>query len=34
MRKIGLALYGGRSWAMAFHLGCMRALNDYGILDR
>jgi len=34
MRKIGLALSGGGSRAMAFHLGCLRALNDYGILDR
>ncbi|MCX5711739.1 MAG: patatin-like phospholipase family protein [Candidatus Omnitrophica bacterium] len=31
---IGLALSGGGSRAMAFHLGCLRALNDIGILDR
>ncbi len=31
---IGLALSGGGSRAMAFHLGCLRALNDLGILDR
>ena len=30
---IGLALSGGGSRAMAFHLGCLRALNDLGILD-
>ena len=27
---IGLALSGGGSRAMAFHLGCLRALNDMG----
>lgn len=32
--KIGLALSGGGSRAVAFHLGCMRALNDRGILDQ
>lgn len=32
--KIGLALSGGGSRAIAFHLGCLRALNDRGILDR
>jgi NTE family protein len=32
--KIGLALSGGGSRAMAFHLGCLRALHDRGILDR
>jgi len=32
--KIGLALSGGGSRAMAFHLGCLRALHDLGILDR
>lgn len=32
--KIGLALSGGGSRAMAFHLGCMRALHDYGVLER
>jgi NTE family protein len=33
-RKIGLALSGGGSRAMAFHLGCLRALNQLGLLDR
>ncbi|MEW8184699.1 MAG: patatin-like phospholipase family protein [Candidatus Thiodiazotropha endolucinida] len=32
--KFGLALSGGGSRAAAFHLGCMRALNDRGILDQ
>lgn len=32
--KIGLALSGGGSRAIAFHLGCMRALHDRGLLDR
>src|SRR5260221_4396749 len=32
--KIGLALSGGGSRAMAFHLGCLRALNQLGLLDR
>jgi len=32
--RIGLALSGGGSRAIAFHLGCMRALHDKGILDR
>lgn len=31
---IGLALSGGGSRAIAFHLGCLRALNDFGLLDR
>ena len=31
---IGLALSGGGSRAMAFHLGCLRALDDLGILER
>lgn len=31
---IGLALSGGGSRAIAFHLGCLRALNDLGILNR
>jgi NTE family protein len=31
---IGLALSGGGSRAIAFHLGCLRALHDRGILDR
>jgi len=32
--KIGLALSGGGSRAVAFHLGCMRALHDHGVLER
>lgn len=32
MTRIGLALSGGGSRAMAFHLGCLRALNDYDLL--
>lgn len=32
--KFGLALSGGGSRAAAFHLGCMRALDDRGILDQ
>ena len=32
--KIGLALSGGGSRAIAFHLGCLRALNQLGFLDR
>src|SRR5258708_18431265 len=32
--KIGLALSGGGSRAIAFHLGCLRALNRLGLLDR
>jgi len=31
---IGLALSGGGSRAIAFHLGCLRALHDRGILER
>lgn len=31
---IGLALSGGGSRAIAFHLGCLRALNDLGLLDK
>ena len=31
--NIGLALSGGGSRAIAFHLGCLRALHDLGILD-
>ena len=31
---IGLALSGGGSRAIAFHLGCLRALNDLGLLSR
>jgi NTE family protein len=30
---IGLALSGGGSRAMAFHLGCLRALHDLGVLE-
>lgn len=33
-RDVGLALSGGGARAMAFHLGCFRALNDLGVLDR
>jgi integrative and conjugative element protein (TIGR02256 family) len=33
-RNVGLALSGGGSRAMAFHLGCLRALYDRGVLDR
>lgn len=33
-RKVGLALSGGGSRAIAFHLGCLRALHDRGVLDR
>lgn len=32
--KIGLALSGGGCRAMAFHLGCLRAIRDAGLLDR
>ncbi len=32
--RIGLALSGGGSRAAAFHLGCLRALHDFGLLDR
>jgi len=32
--KIGLALSGGGSRAIAFHLGCLRALHQLGLLDR
>ncbi len=31
---IGVALSGGGSRAMAFHLGCLRALDDLGVLPR
>ncbi len=31
---IGLALSGGGSRAIAFHLGCLRALNDLDLLDQ
>src|SRR6266702_4765201 len=33
-RDIGIALSGGGSRAAAFHLGCLRALNDRGLLPR
>jgi len=33
-RDVGLALSGGGSRAIAFHLGCLRALHDRGALDR
>lgn len=32
--RIGLALSGGGSRAIAFHLGCLRALNELGVLDK
>lgn len=32
--RIGLALSGGGSRAIAFHLGCLRALNDRGLLSQ
>lgn len=32
--RIALALSGGGSRAMAFHLGCLRALHELGILQR
>src|SRR3546814_1286445 len=32
--KIGLALSGGGSRAIAFHLGCLRALHDRGVLPK
>ncbi|WP_321326794.1 patatin-like phospholipase family protein [uncultured Parasphingorhabdus sp.] len=34
MPKIGLALSGGGSRAIAFHLGCLRALHKSGVLNR
>jgi len=34
VKNIGLALSGGGSRAIAFHLGCLRALNDRDILKR
>jgi NTE family protein len=33
-RSLGLALSGGGSRAIAFHLGCMRTLNHMHLLDR
>ncbi len=32
--KIGLALSGGGSRAIAFHLGCLRALHERGVLEK
>jgi len=32
--KFGLALSGGGSRAMAFHLGCLRTLNEKNLLDK
>ena len=32
--KLALALSGGGSRAMAFHLGCLRALREAGLLDK
>lgn len=32
--RIGLALSGGGARAIAFHLGCLRALHQFGILQR
>lgn len=32
--KIGICLSGGGSRAMAFHLGCLRALHKHGILNK
>lgn len=33
-RNVGLALSGGGSRAIAFHLGCLRALHDLNLLNR
>lgn len=33
LRRIGLALSGGGLRAVAYHLGCLRALHDRGLLD-
>jgi predicted acylesterase/phospholipase RssA/proteasome lid subunit RPN8/RPN11 len=33
-RDVGLAFSGGGFRAVAFHLGCLRALHDRGVLDR
>ncbi len=33
-QKIGLALSGGGSRAIAFHLGCLHALHELGVLDK
>lgn len=32
--KIGLSLSGGGSRAIAFHLGCLRALHELGVMDK
>lgn len=32
--RIGLALSGGGSRAIAFHLGCLRALEEIGVMDK
>lgn len=34
IRDVGLALSGGGSRGIAFHLGCLRALHDRGVLER
>jgi NTE family protein len=34
VRDIGLALSGGGARALAFHLGCLRAMHDRGLLPR
>lgn len=34
VRDVGLALSGGGFRALAFHLGCLRALADRGVLER
>ena len=33
-RNVGIALSGGGSRAIAFHLGCLRALHDRGVLSK
>src|SRR6267142_5708416 len=33
-KRIGLALSGGGSRAIAFHLGCLRALHQLGVLEK
>src|SRR5690242_7581807 len=33
-RKVGLALSGGGARAIAFHLGCLRALKHLALLDK
>lgn len=32
--RVGVALSGGGSRAMAFHMGCLRAIHDRGLLDQ